>query len=208
MAVHSLVAVAPSPETSGTSLGVTAGTGIDFPATPFFAQIWPPNTAPTTPPGVLITHKAPFAFDSPGLSTGFAVTFNDGYTPAIGDIVHDLWVEIDTAWDGTTPKGDFGTLLPGPTGFLQSFGNPSMDMTNPDEDGAVQGGWLIGFAVPSDLASGSFNPSSPVLYRWKQKVTAANPIKVVVSQDGTTTGGDPGSTQGSATLYLVTSTPV
>ena len=38
---YSLVATAPSPATSGTSLVVTAGQGSYFPATPFDATIWP-----------------------------------------------------------------------------------------------------------------------------------------------------------------------
>jgi hypothetical protein len=39
------------------------------------------------------------------------------------------------------------------------------------------------------------------------KFTAADPIKVCVSQDGTNTGADPASTQGAGVLYLVTATP-
>ena len=44
---YSLVATAPSPATSGTSLVVTAGQGSYFPATPFDATIWPSGTQPT-----------------------------------------------------------------------------------------------------------------------------------------------------------------
>lgn len=40
-AAYSLVATAPSPATSGTSLVVTAGEGARFPAAPFNATIWP-----------------------------------------------------------------------------------------------------------------------------------------------------------------------
>jgi len=43
----SLVATAPSPATSGTSLVVTAGQGSYFPATPFDATIWPSGAQPT-----------------------------------------------------------------------------------------------------------------------------------------------------------------
>ena len=43
----SLVATAPSPATSGTSLVVTAGQGSYFPATPFDATIWPSGSQPT-----------------------------------------------------------------------------------------------------------------------------------------------------------------
>lgn len=44
----SLVATAPSPATSGTSLVVTTGDGAKFPAVPFNATICPASTAPTT----------------------------------------------------------------------------------------------------------------------------------------------------------------
>jgi hypothetical protein len=43
----SLVAVAPTPATSGTSLTVTAGEGAGFPAVPFNATIAPPSGVPT-----------------------------------------------------------------------------------------------------------------------------------------------------------------
>ncbi len=43
----SLVATAPSPATSGTSLTVTAGEGSRFPAVPFNAVVHPENTIPT-----------------------------------------------------------------------------------------------------------------------------------------------------------------
>ena len=44
---YSLVATAPSPATSGTSLVVTAGQGSYFPSTPFDATIWPAGVQPT-----------------------------------------------------------------------------------------------------------------------------------------------------------------
>jgi len=44
---YSLVATAPSPATSGTSLVVTSGQGSYFPATPFDATIWPSGVQPT-----------------------------------------------------------------------------------------------------------------------------------------------------------------
>lgn len=43
----SLVAVAPTPATSGTSLTVTAGEGAGFPAVPFNATLAPPSGVPT-----------------------------------------------------------------------------------------------------------------------------------------------------------------
>src|SRR4051812_7957691 len=45
---YSLVATAPSPATSGTSLVVTAASGAQFPAVPFNVTIWPVGSQPTT----------------------------------------------------------------------------------------------------------------------------------------------------------------
>lgn len=45
---YSLVATAPSPATSGTSLVVTAGQGVRFPAAPFNVVIWPTVVQPLT----------------------------------------------------------------------------------------------------------------------------------------------------------------
>jgi len=43
----SLIASAPSPATSGTSITVTTGEGVNFPAVPFNAVIWPTGVNPT-----------------------------------------------------------------------------------------------------------------------------------------------------------------
>ena len=45
---YSLVATAPSPATSGTSLVVTSGQGTLFPAAPFDATVWPAGSQPTS----------------------------------------------------------------------------------------------------------------------------------------------------------------
>jgi len=45
---YSAIATAPSPATSGTSLVVTTGDGVKFPAVPFNITIWPTGTNPLT----------------------------------------------------------------------------------------------------------------------------------------------------------------
>jgi hypothetical protein len=52
---YSLVATAPSPATSGTSLIVTAGQGALFPAVPFNATIWPTAAQPITTNAEIVT---------------------------------------------------------------------------------------------------------------------------------------------------------
>jgi hypothetical protein len=55
---YSLVATAPSPATTGTSLIVTAGQGALFPATPFQATIWITAAQPTTLNAEIVTVTA------------------------------------------------------------------------------------------------------------------------------------------------------
>lgn len=153
----------------------------------------------------VIVRKFPFAFDTPGLDTGAAV-----YTPTPGDILMDAWFQIDTFWDGTTPRGDFGPFSGGDTFGMFGDGVGPVDMTN--SDGQAPTGILnqtnYSGGSGGTLAS-AYNISGASLVRWVPgKILGSDPIKVVVSRDGTITGGDPGSTQGSGVLYLVTATPV
>lgn len=196
------------------------------------------------------TYRAfPFAFDTADLLTGHAV-----YTPTVGDLLIDAWIEIDTAWDGTTPFADIGSFVgSGVTQglFRQLVGPVPLNEADADADtgfwGQVGDGLLIGSVISSlsysqALALGgspSNNLGNPTSALWTitpgtgptadppitaangqgafgyggnrnvpAKFTAATPIKVCVSQDGTNTGADPASTQGAAVLYLVTVTPV
>lgn len=55
---YSLVATAPSPATSGTSLVVTAADGALFPAVPFNLVIWPTGVQPTAVNAEIVTVTA------------------------------------------------------------------------------------------------------------------------------------------------------
>lgn len=52
---YSLVATAPSPAASGTSLVVSAGTGSRLPSVPFEATAWPPDVMPTPANAEIVT---------------------------------------------------------------------------------------------------------------------------------------------------------
>jgi len=175
--------------------------------------------------GAAIVRKFPFAFNTPNILTGHAV-----YTPTIGDVFLDAWFEIDTAWDGTTPQGDLSQFLGGKNAGIYSGagGGTPIDMTVANADATAGLGLAIlianqtlHLATVDDLNNGRLDYAvSGASVGWAPlgvtngssylpaKFTAAAPIKVVVSQDGTNTGADPGSTQGAAVLYLVTATPV
>src|SRR4051794_39917878 len=61
---YSLIATAPSPASSGTSLTVQAGEGPRFPAAPFNAVVWPAsqNALPTNAEVVRVTAKSTDTF--------------------------------------------------------------------------------------------------------------------------------------------------
>jgi hypothetical protein len=158
-----------------------------------------------------IVRAFPFAFDTPGILTGAAV-----YTPTIGDILLDVWIENVTAWDGTAAFGDFfaGAYPSGNQGLLQYgfdvnalWGMQSGAGNNSLPFSMLQGlefaTWRLSVSDTSLVAGANLNHGAYL----PQRLTTADPIKVVVSDDGTTTGADPGATQGAAILYLVTATP-
>ncbi len=151
--------------------------------------------------GAPVVRAFPFAFDTPNILTGAAL-----YTPTIGDILLDAWIEIDTAWDGTTPLGDVGTFAGESSGFYGGT-TSAVDMKSASRpDNIVTG--VLSFrngALAQEAQTGA--APTPLSAAVIGKLTSANPIKVCVSQDGTNTGADPGSTQGAAVLYLVTATP-
>lgn len=175
----------------------------------------------TSVQGASIVRKFPFAFNTPGILTGAAL-----YTPTVGDILLDAWIEIDTAWDGTTPLGDVGTFIGGGTGLWASQLFP-LDMALADIDQSNSQGMKVGnntrlsdiqtlldatLYLAANTITGAISQSVGAASDGgtriiPMKFTAANPIEVVVSQDGTNTGADPGSTQGAGVLYLVTATP-
>lgn len=174
--------------------------------------------------GSPVVRAFPFAFDTPDLLTGAAL-----YTPTVGDVLLEAWVQIDTSWDGTNPYGDVGCFIGSNAGFFS--GLTSLPLNMGANDGPAPGGNFLSGQQPSasqinmllnvlafaetqtganpqrlavrltatDLANGS--------RLFPAVATTADPIKVCVSQDGMNTGDDPGSTQGSAVLYLVTATP-
>ncbi len=162
-------------------------------------------------PGTPVVRAFPFAFDSPNILTGYAV-----YTPTVGDVLLDAWMEITEAWDGTTPKGDVGPLLESrPYGWWGDSGGWTIDMTLPDGSGAPQGlSWNTSYQNGNGnfpLTAFALGFSGATFSGYGRPVPASfnevDPIKVVVSQDGSIFGEDPVSTQGSAILYLVTATP-
>ena len=135
--------------------------------------------------GTTIVRHFSFAHNTAGILTGHAL-----YTPTIGDILYDAWVEVDTAWNGTTPLCDVGQFLAVSYGFFAAFGANSpfaVDMSLADivQTGTgllVQG---TNSHLTSDLLQAQIGGTAPTQRFMPAKLTTADPIKVCVSQDGT-----------------------
>lgn len=161
----------------------------------------------TYKPGGPIVRKFPFAHNTAGILTGAAL-----YTPTIGDILLDAWFEIDTAWDGTTPFGDIGIGAAFGTGLVAGTMSEAIHMHEPDN--VVQGiriGQNTGplsamfalanastndgggaFVVSGAAVNLSTTPVSNGNRVLPAKFVTADPVEVVVSQDGTNTGAASG----------------
>lgn len=165
------------------------------------------NNPPAALAGVSIVRAFPFAFDTPNILTGASL-----YTPTVGDILLDAWIQVDTAWGGggSVVLGDIGTFVDSEIGFWQNGAlGMAIDMTRVDMEAAGAGyvswpqfGNLNAPLSASNLFSNNAGRNVP------GRFTATNPIKICVSYTGRTDGADPGSTQGAGVLYLVTATPV
>jgi hypothetical protein len=173
-------------------------------------------------PGVAIVRKFPFAFNTAGLAAGHAV-----YTPTAGDVLLDLFVTIETAWDGTTPQADVQTSdVLTTSGVFSNITNSVLDMTKADSPGIMgaSGGQMGSALTATAIAMGAANVGDGLYAvsgadvnlisgavaggnRPLPCVLAAVPILIWVTQDGLKGGTAPGAAQGAATLYLVTATP-
>lgn len=151
-----------------------------------------------TTPGALSVKSRSFAFNTPNILTGASL-----YTPTIGEIIYDAWVEVPTTpWNGTTPHAD--VLVVGFPGWLDTMtvGGFHYDMTL---TWSSTQGMLTGYPnFPNSLNPFGAAGGNAVL---PSIITSTTPIGVVVSQTGKVGGADPGSTQGAGVLYLVTITP-
>lgn len=174
------------------------------------------------PTGASIVRKFPFAFDTPGILIGAPL-----YTPTLGDEIIDAYITLEEVWDGVTPTADIGAFTSSHQGWFSIYWAP-IDLTGAPGDNGVhspvggqvtlaQLGTLL--AVVNTMTTQSGTPPLALVKADLTTLAQAprtapgtvvndDPICVCVSQDGTNTGDDPGSTQGAGTLYIITSTPV
>lgn len=145
------------------------------------------------PDGPVVRGPFSFTFDTPGLEDGI-----EFYTPTVGDVLLDVWVMMDTLFDGTTPKGSVGNASGSTAGLF--FG----------------GDKILGIA---SVARGDGLQSPDNFNSWRDwtgyngsggpaEITAADPLVFWATQDGLRGGTAIGGTTGAARLYIVTATPV
>lgn len=141
-----------------------------------------------------VLHSLTVNYNDAGLaSTGVTI-----FTPAVGDLLYDFWVQPVTVWNGTTPKGDFGTFTGGTNGLFAEYASTTLDMTVPNP----------GSISNPDLAS-------PTLMTWQKygtgrpamNVITSAPLKFIVSSTGQKGGADPGATQGRCIVRVISITP-
>lgn len=161
--------------------------------------------------GASTVYAYEFTHATPGLNTGVAV-----WTPAVGDVLVDAWLVIVEEFDGGDPGAcaDIGTFVNSNTGILAAWLEEPLNIAG-GIDVPVGGDGLIGASnngrsISAAVLQWSFSrvESNPRSYHWQMTATSTDPLKLVVSVDGTI-GGDPiQSTQGECYLYLEVATPV
>lgn len=154
--------------------------------------------------GVPQVIACPFAFDTPGLLTGAPI-----YTPTIGDLLLDGWVEVVTPWDqygGFDLHGD-----PALPGIYDTGGG--MDLTTIDATSRFGAPLLTHIGdnpIASFIGYQALNRTDePGVRDIPARFVTTDPLHVVVNDNsGRLPGGDPGATQGAAILYLIIARPV
>lgn len=142
----------------------------------------------------------PITFATASLNAGVTL-----YTPAVGDIILDIGVVITTAFNGTTPKIDVGTFNGGNVGLFGEITAGALDATKvyadvTDNAGLAQANsflWLSAAVIAHASASEATLPA------WQLRVSAANPILVVASQNGQKSGTAITSNAGVAQIVVV-----
>ncbi len=147
-----------------------------------------------------------FAFATPGLTAGVAF-----YTPTIDDLWLDWWIEVDTAFDGTTPFADVGTFLGTTQGTWAATDSPGSAFTLTTAGNELGGAGVFGMSGVNSPGQNAITAVGDGISNaepfFPARFTAANPLKLVVSQDGLAGGAAVGGAAGAGRLYIVTATP-
>lgn len=147
----------------------------------------------------------PFAYNTAGLAAGVTI-----YTPAVGDVIYDIGIAVTTAFNGTTPLLDVGTFNGGNVGLFGELAAGAVDGTKvysavTDNAGLTTPNsamWLQAAVGSHGAAGTAAYVSTPII------VTTANPLLLVLSQNGQKGGTAPGGSAGAGTVYVFTGQPL
>lgn len=143
--------------------------------------------------------KLPFTFATANLDTGVPIP---GWTPKAGDVLYDCWIEVDEFFNGTTPKGDLMFNGATPPGFFGAVNVPR-DMANGD------GEYNTGINLLSNTSDTNNSLQQTSAADGFARIVPGPVIAdcasfdLVISQDGTPSGGPTGATQGSGIAYAI-----
>ncbi len=145
-----------------------------------------------------------FAFNTASINSGVTI-----YTPTVGDILLEAWIELTTSFNGTTPKGDIGTFVGTSSGLWKNslFAGLPFDLTSTAAAEAAGTGVLVGQSAAFTLDPLSVAAQGDRRNYIPARFTATNPLKIVVSQDGLAGGAAVGGSAGAGNIYIVTATP-
>jgi hypothetical protein len=148
--------------------------------------------------GAQVTHGpfGPFNFNTPNLNTGISF-----FIGTLSDILIDVWMEVLTAFNGTTPKADCGFI----SGLFSNanYLRP-LDVTGADVATVPGVQWGVRTTFKN---TGLRSQSMFQLRDAPSRFTGAIGLQVWVSQTGTSGGAAVGGTTGSLQVFIATSTP-
>jgi hypothetical protein len=164
--------------------------------------MWTTDDAGLVRPMATRHYRKAIAYNSALISSsGYAL-----YTPTVGDVLMDVWVEITTAWDGTTPRFDVGTGVGVNVGLFGNTYGSVVAVAATDEGGGTgtRTTGAGGFGPSSLQAFAGYNGGKATYATF----TAANPLLIWVTQDGLQGGASPGASAGAGFVHLFVSTPI
>ena len=114
------------------------------------------------------------------------------YSPTAGDVIQAAWIEIDTLFNGTTPHVDFG-IFSGALGVFKELASAAILVSSADP--ALTDN--TGLVKRQTAGLGSGTAGMPLTF------SAADALKVVLSEDGSLGGTAAGASAGAAVLHLI-----
>lgn len=153
--------------------------------------------------GLPLTHAFPFTYATAGLTSGVTI-----HVPTVGQILVDAWIEVTTAFNGTTPLADIGTFVGSTKGVFGNTVQP-VDLSSVDTDGLGGGTGLLGEAVATGVVSSLAAVGVTGGFRVAPaKFVAVSPLKLVVSRTGHSGATAIGGSAGAGVVYFTVVTPL